>query len=119
TMTNEVAQMDYDKRAELVRGFDYPAFEAKEGPDRPVELVLLGEQGNDDPAEDPSDAAANPGQSVSAAQRQAAWVAQRIQNGSHSASKRSWVPKRERQSFRSMIKKQAPSVMSSTGISWC
>jgi ATP-dependent helicase/nuclease subunit A len=79
TMTNEVAQMDYEKRAELVRGFDYPAFEAKEGPDRPVELVLLGEQGNDDPAEDSSDAAANPGQSVSAAQRQAAWVAQRIQ----------------------------------------
>ena len=80
TMTYAVAQMDYDKRAELVSGFDYPAFEAKDGPAQPVELVLLGEQGSDDPDSDNPDAdSANPAQSVSAPQRQAAWVAQRIQ----------------------------------------
>ncbi|OQY06013.1 MAG: helicase-exonuclease AddAB subunit AddA [Planctomycetales bacterium 4572_13] len=83
TMTRAVAQMDYDKRAELVSGFDYPAFEAEDGPAQPVELVLLNEDGN----AGVSPALINtcdrdgrvPSQSVSAAQRQAAWVAERIQ----------------------------------------
>ncbi|MHC4961519.1 MAG: UvrD-helicase domain-containing protein, partial [Planctomycetota bacterium] len=80
TMTRAVAQMDYDKRAELVSGFEYPAFEAKGGPAQPVELVLLGEQGSNDLDSDNfGDDSADPAQSVSAAQRQAAWVAQRIQ----------------------------------------
>jgi len=75
TMTRAVAQMDYDKRAELVSGFDYPAFEAKDGPRHPVELALLNEQDDGTWRHDSDD----PAQSVSAAQRQAVWVAERIQ----------------------------------------
>jgi ATP-dependent helicase/nuclease subunit A len=102
TMTSEVAQMDYDKRAELLSGFDYPAFEAKDGPAQPVELVLLGEQGSDDPVEDSSDDAANPAQSVSAAQRQAAWVAQRIQKmvGAHTGAAEFQVYDKKEDAFR-------------------
>lgn len=82
TMSCEVAQMDYDKRAELVSEFHYPAFEPTDGPAQPVELVLLGEQeSNDDPTDDgnPNDDSTDPARSVSATQRQAAWIADRIQ----------------------------------------
>ncbi|MDH4203082.1 MAG: helicase-exonuclease AddAB subunit AddA [Phycisphaerae bacterium] len=78
TMTASVAEMDYDNRAELVSGFPYPPFKVNDGPDRPVELVLLDEQsaeGEDDNAGDNE----SPTASVSAAQRQAAWIARRIQ----------------------------------------
>ncbi len=78
TMTRTVAQMDYDKRAELVCGFNSPAFEAKDGIAQPVELVLLNEQSDDAP-DTSGDDSGDPTQSVSAAQRQAAWVAERIQ----------------------------------------
>ncbi len=79
-MTRAVAQMDYDKRAELVSGFDYPAFKAEDGPDKPVELVLLDEDGNagvSDALTCDRDGRV-PSPSVTAAQRQAAWVAERI-----------------------------------------
>lgn len=78
TMTESTAEMDYDKRAELVSGFAYPPFDAADGPAEPVELVLLDEQANEDDGD-----SANGNQSatvsVSAAQRQAAWITRRIQ----------------------------------------
>ncbi|MHC5199886.1 MAG: 3'-5' exonuclease, partial [Planctomycetota bacterium] len=78
TMTPSVAQMDYDKRAELVNGFDYPPFEAKNSSAHPVELVLMDEQESERPDTDGGEPAA-PVRTVTAAQRQAAWIARRIE----------------------------------------
>ncbi|MHC4553327.1 MAG: 3'-5' exonuclease, partial [Planctomycetota bacterium] len=75
-MTEAVADMDYDEKAELISGFDYEPFTATDGPNCPVELALLDEDSTetDDDAE-----AAGPTEAVSAAQRQAAYIADRIQ----------------------------------------
>jgi ATP-dependent helicase/nuclease subunit A len=101
TMTRAVAQMDYDKRAELVSGFDYPAFEAKDAPAQPIELVLLNEQSHDDP-DTSGDNSDDPAQSVSATQRQAAWVAERIQKivGSQTRSPEIQVYDKKTDAFR-------------------
>ena len=80
TMTASVAEMDYDRRAELVGGFPYPPFTASDGPDRPVELVLLDEQATEENADENNaeNGTESPTVSVSAAQRQAGWIARRI-----------------------------------------
>ncbi len=89
-MTEGVADMDYDSRAALVSGFDYPPFQASGGPAEPVEMVLLDEDVPDEdaadetapdggPDESPAESDAPDGMlSVTASQRQAAWIAQRI-----------------------------------------
>ncbi|MHC4987996.1 MAG: 3'-5' exonuclease, partial [Planctomycetota bacterium] len=80
TMTESTAEMDYDTRAELVGGFEYPPFKVNDGPDRPVELVLLDEQSDEEEEkENNADSTESATVSVSAAQRQAAWIARRIQ----------------------------------------
>ena len=83
TMTGPVAQMDYDQRAELVYGSDYPVFSVNNGPSELVELALLDEKSEDESTPDNCEGANDetsdyPVKSVSALQRQAAWVAQRI-----------------------------------------
>jgi ATP-dependent helicase/nuclease subunit A len=77
TMKKDFAQMDYDQHAELVCGFDYPAFKAKSGPALPVELALMDEQPNGD-SDNSQEEVSNPIPPVTATQRQAAWIAQRI-----------------------------------------
>ena len=73
-MTEAVADMDYDARAALVSGLDYPAFAASNGPNCPVELTVLDEDDSDNEAETDG-----PSEAVSASQRQAAYIAERIQ----------------------------------------
>ncbi len=89
-MTEGAADMDYDSRAALVSAFDYPPFKASGGPPEPVEVVLLDEDIPDEDAADetapdngqdesPAESDAPDGLlSVTASQRQAAWIAQRI-----------------------------------------
>ncbi|MHC4524818.1 MAG: UvrD-helicase domain-containing protein, partial [Planctomycetota bacterium] len=79
TMIESTAEMDYDKRAELVNGFPYPPFEANDGPAEPVEFVLLDEQSTEEDQDDNADSNESATVSVSAAQRQAGWIARRIQ----------------------------------------
>ncbi len=76
-MTTAVADMDYDEKAKLKSRFDYPPFAADGGPDCPVELTLLDE---DSTADDTQDDEKESGitESISAVQRQAAFIAQRI-----------------------------------------
>lgn len=79
-MTGSVAQMDYDDRAALVNGFHYPNFDAREGPHSPIELVVLDEQATAaQDGEEDEETSASLTESVSAAQRQAGWIAKRIQ----------------------------------------
>ncbi|MCI0499304.1 MAG: helicase-exonuclease AddAB subunit AddA [Planctomycetales bacterium] len=77
-MTQAVADMDYDARAALTPKFPYEPFEAADGPAEPVELYLLDE---DSGGRENTDSGGNAGitQPVSAAQRQAAFIARRIQ----------------------------------------
>lgn len=74
-MTKTTADMDYDQRAELVSSFNYPDFQSH-GPIQPVELILMDEQASED---EPTPEQDRPTQSISASQRQAAWIADRIQ----------------------------------------
>ncbi len=74
-MCEAVADMDYDDKAALVSGFDYPPFEAKSGPNRPVELHLLDEESGEDNSDTES---TGPTETVSASQRQATFIARRI-----------------------------------------
>lgn len=85
-MTEGTADMNYDARAALVSGFAYPAFAANDGPPQPVEFVLLDEDELDEEREETKDEGGSESQEesteavcVSASQRQAAWIAQRIQ----------------------------------------
>ncbi len=75
-MTEAVADMDYDDKAALISGFDYPPFAANNGPDKPVELHLLDEDSGagDDTDTEPTGAT----EAISPSQRQAAFIAQRI-----------------------------------------
>ena len=74
-MTEAVADMDYDDNAALISGFDYPPFAAASGPNKPVELHLLDEDNTDDDTDtEPTGAT----ETISASQRQAAFIAQRI-----------------------------------------
>lgn len=72
-MTKSVSLTDYDKRAFLIPGFDYKTLE-EQGP--LAEIYVLNEQVTGDEAQDPK----APGDiaSVSASQRQAAFIAKRI-----------------------------------------
>jgi ATP-dependent helicase/nuclease subunit A len=81
-MTSGVADMDYDPRAALVPGFGYVPFKPVDGPQEPVEFYLLdeesdGQEETDEGGDNGQDT--GPTQPVSAAQRQAAFIAQRIQ----------------------------------------
>jgi len=91
-MTEGTADMNYDARAALVSGFAYPAFAAHDGPAQPVEIVLLDEDELDEHHDETDEAGEceldtggndennnNEAVCVSASQRQAAWIAQRIQ----------------------------------------
>jgi ATP-dependent helicase/nuclease subunit A len=85
-MTEGTADMNYDARAALVSGFQYPAFAASEGPSEPVEIVLLDEDELDEERDETQDEGGSESEEentesvcVSASQRQAAWIAQRIQ----------------------------------------
>ena len=76
-MTTAVADMDYDEKAKLKSGFPYPPFNADSGPDRPVEMYLLDEDsGEDDTQDDEKESGVT--ESISAVQRQAAFIARRI-----------------------------------------
>lgn len=72
-MTSSVSLVDYDNRAFLAPGFDYKALEQQEPL---VEMYVLNEQAPDEEAEDSKE----PGDTgtVSASQRQAAFIAKRI-----------------------------------------
>ena len=85
-MTQGAAQMPYDARAELKPQFDYAPFKADGGPNHPVELVILDEdsdadadkpEGSDAADENETGAESAP-ELIDAAQRQAAFIAQRI-----------------------------------------
>lgn len=73
-MSSSVADMDYDKRAELVSGFPYEPFAAKTGPQTPVEFCLLDDELSDDQNNNED----TPTQTFSSTQRQAAFIAKRI-----------------------------------------
>lgn len=78
-MTKAVADMDYDETAKLISGFPYPAFTAQDGPAHPVELVVLDEDETENEQTDgESNEAAGATESISASQRQAAFIARRI-----------------------------------------
>jgi ATP-dependent helicase/nuclease subunit A len=77
-MTKAVADMDYDSSARLKSGFPYPPFSANDSAGHPVELAILDE---DDIESDPADSdsqSAGTTENISAVQRQAAFIAQRI-----------------------------------------
>ncbi|MBL7214792.1 MAG: UvrD-helicase domain-containing protein [Phycisphaerae bacterium] len=78
-MTKAVADMDYDEKAKLKTGYPYPPFKATDGPNHPIELYLLDEDSTEDDTQ--NEEAENSGvtESISAAQRQAAFIARRIQ----------------------------------------
>ncbi len=79
-MTQAVADMDYDETAQLVRGFDYPPFKAAGAIHTPVELHLLDEDSDDQQQDDNLPEEIGPTQSISNTQRQAAFIARRIQS---------------------------------------
>ncbi|MHC5083172.1 MAG: 3'-5' exonuclease, partial [Planctomycetota bacterium] len=76
-MTEAVAEMEYDANAELVSGFDYEPFNSA-GVNKPVELYLLDEDSTDDDQETDDTADAQT-ECISATQRQAGFIARRIQ----------------------------------------
>ena len=82
-MTDGVAGMTYDHRAALKGQFEYAPFSATGGPAHPVELYLLDEDSDpeqDEPQtqEDGEQGGDSKPELISAAQRQAAFIARRI-----------------------------------------
>jgi ATP-dependent helicase/nuclease subunit A len=78
-MTADAADMDYDERAELKTAFDCPPFKAITGAGHPVELYLLDEDSTEDEARDEEKEDSGRTESITAPQRQAAFIARRIQ----------------------------------------